>query len=74
MAVCPGNTVEPLPCTSENIQNKEVCSLWVFSFEDLIDKPLINSAKNCRTLPGIISYSLGPQGIYSLNTRNIHEK
>nr|XP_036874522.1 multiple PDZ domain protein isoform X8 [Manis javanica] len=23
MAVCPGNTVEPLPCTSENIQNKE---------------------------------------------------
>lgn len=32
MAVCPGNTVEPLPSTSENIQNKEVCSLWVFFF------------------------------------------
>lgn len=53
MAVCPGHTVEPLPATSENLQNKEVGSLCLFFWEDLLDTPLINSANNYRTLAGI---------------------
>lgn len=50
MAVCPGNTVESLPSTSENLQNKEVCSSCLCLREDLIDMPLLNSAHNYRTL------------------------
>lgn len=41
MAVCPGHAVEPLPPTSENLQNKEVCSLWLFIWEDFTDTPFI---------------------------------
>lgn len=47
MAVCPGNTVELSSSPSENLQNKEVCSLYMFLWEDVID---INSANNDRTL------------------------
>lgn len=44
MAVCPGNTVEPLPSTSEQSQNKEVCILCLFLWEDFIDMLCMNSA------------------------------
>lgn len=52
MAVCPGNTAEPLSSTSENLQNKEVCSMCLLLWEDLIDIPPINSSNNYRTLTG----------------------
>lgn len=47
MAVCPGNTVEPSLSPSENLENKEVCSLYLFLWEGVID---INSANNDRSL------------------------
>nr|KAF6433977.1 multiple PDZ domain crumbs cell polarity complex component [Molossus molossus] len=51
MAVCPGNTVEPSPSTSENLQNKEVRSSCLFLWEDWINLPVINSANSYRTVP-----------------------
>lgn len=54
MAVCPGNTVEPLPSASENSQNKEVCVLCLFLWDDMIDKLCINSANNYRALTGML--------------------
>ena len=53
MAVCPGHTVEPSPATSENLQNKEVCSLYLFLWEALVYASLINLANNYRALSGI---------------------
>lgn len=57
MAVCPGNSIEPLPSPSENLQIKEVSSLLVYFGEggDLIDRLHIN--------PAIIrSHNFGYQG------------
>lgn len=71
MAVCPGHTVEPLPATSENLQNKEVCSLYLFLWEALVYASLINLADSYRALSGIYERSkfldpLDPQYVYSL--------
>uniref|UniRef100_A0A452UZX1 Multiple PDZ domain protein n=1 Tax=Ursus maritimus TaxID=29073 RepID=A0A452UZX1_URSMA len=47
MAVCPGNTVDPVPSTSENSRNKEVCILWglgiAISEEDTLSGVIIKS-------------------------------
>ncbi|XP_032156094.1 multiple PDZ domain protein isoform X3 [Sapajus apella] len=84
MAVCPGNAVEPLPSTSENLQNKETEST-VTTSDGVVDLSLFKNVQHLElpkdqgglgiaiseedTLNGVIIKSLTEHGVAATDGR-----